>query len=246
MIRDTVLVCCIVICCVLFYRMYILNQKINNLEEKTSVLDNFSQSIFQFITQKEEARLKQEEEREQQQLLQSANMNQPQVVKEVVYSNNQPLTPIVEEETETEDNHYNVNNNSSGEKISETFESKEILSEMVDELKESVINSTNESLKNDLDQINELKQELSNKNNSEDGLYNLLSAVDTNSENQEVKILDVHIENKEELLGKKKEEELLKMSMTEIKALAKIKNIALVKANKLKKKETLIQEILEQ
>jgi hypothetical protein len=239
MIRDTLLVCCIVICCVLFYRMYVLNQKINNLEEKTSVLDNFSQSIFQFITQKEEARLKQEEEKAQQPQVQvqSESINQPQVVKEVVYSNNQPLTPIVEEETETEDNHYNVNNNDSGEKISETFESKEILSEMVDELKESVIKSTNESLQNDLEQINELKQELANKNTSEDGLYNLLSTVDVNSESQEVK---------DELNGKKKEEELNKMSVTEIKALAKIKNIALVKSNKPKKKELLIQEILEQ
>jgi hypothetical protein len=111
--------------------MYVLNQKINNLEEKTSVLDNFSQSIFQFITQKEEAKLKQEEEKAQ---LQAPNViqPQPQIVKEVVYSNNQPvtpLTPIVEEETETEDNHYNVNNNDSGEKMSENFESKEILSE---------------------------------------------------------------------------------------------------------------------
>lgn len=248
MIRDTLIVCCIVICCVLFYRMYVLNQKINNLEEKTSVLDNFSQSIFQFITQKEEARLKQEEKTKTQtqpQVLvqphvEIETINQPQLVKEVVYSNNQPitpLTPIVEEESETEDNHYNVNNNNSGEKMSETFESKEILSEMVDELKESVIKSTNESLQNDLEQINELKEELTNNNNNEEGLFNLLSSVDINSESQDVK---------EDLSGKKKEEELNKMSLSEIKALAKIKNIALVKSNKPKKKETLIQEIIEQ
>lgn len=246
MIRDTVLVCCIVICCVLFYRMYVLNQKINNLEEKTSVLDNFSQSIFQFITQKEEARLKQEQEQEK--------------VKEVVYSNNvpsntkvnTPLTPINEEETETEDHQYNVTNSSSGEKLSETYESKEILSEMVDQLKESVIQSSNENLENELQQIQELKQELKqellnnqDENESKDGLFNLLSSVEVTSNNQEIKVLDVHEENKEELSGKKKEEELNKMSMGEIKSLAKIKNIALVKSNKPKKKETLIQEILE-
>jgi hypothetical protein len=241
MIRDTVLICCIVICCVLFYRMYILNQKINNLEERTSVIDNFSQSIFQFITQKEEARLKQEQEQE--------NMAKNQAVNEVVYSNNQPLnsnslTPIVEEETETDDHQYNINNTNSGEKISETFESKEILSEMVDQLKESVIQINNENLENELDQIQELKQELKQELSTQDNLFNLLSSTDLTSNNQDVKVLDIHIENKQELSSKKKEEELLKMSLSEIKALAKIKNISVMKSNKPKKKELLIQEIL--
>ena len=241
MIRDTVLICCIVICCVLFYRMYILNQKINNLEERTSVIDNFSQSIFQFITQKEEARLKQEHEQE--------NMTKNQTVNEVVYSNNQPLnsnslTPIVEEETETDDHQYNINNTNSGEKISETFESKEILSEMVDQLKESVIQINNENLENELDQIQELKQELKQELSTQDNLFNLLSSTDLTSNNQDVKVLDIHIENKQELSSKKKEEELLKMSLSEIKALAKIKNISVMKSNKPKKKELLIQEIL--
>lgn len=241
MIRDTVLVCCIVICCVLFYRMYVLNQKINSLEEKTSVLDNFSQSIFQFITQKEEARLKEEQEQE--------NMPKNPVVNEVVYSNNQPLnptplTPIIEGETETEDNHYNVNNAISGEKISETYETKEILSEMVDQLKESVIQTNNENLENELQQIQELKEELKQELTNEDNLFNLLSSADVNSNNQEVKVLDVHVENKQELSSKKKEEELNKMSLNEIKALAKIKNISVMKSNKPKKKESLIQELL--
>ena len=134
MIRDTVLVCCIVICCVLFYRMYILNQKINNLEEKSSVLENFSQSIFQFITQREEARLKQEQEsnptQEPNPSLESNQNQESNQVKEVVYSN-QPsasLSSINETnaEAETEDNQYNVTDTKSGEQISETFESKEI------------------------------------------------------------------------------------------------------------------------
>jgi len=236
MIRDTVLVCCIVICCVLFYRMYVLNQKINNLEEKTSVLDNFSQSIFQFITQKEEARLKEEQEQE--------NIPKNQPVNEVVYSNNQPLTPIIEGETETEDNQYNLNNTNSGEKISETYESKEILSEMVDQLKESVIQTNNENLENELQQIQELKDELKDELSTQDNLFNLLSSTDVNSNNQEVKVLDVHVENKQELSNKKKEEELNKMSLNEIKALAKIKNISVMKSNKPKKKELLVQELL--
>jgi hypothetical protein len=228
--------------------MYVLNQKINNLEEKTSVLDNFSQSIFQFITQKEEARLKQEQEEEKIPKNQGEN--------EVVYSNQQPvnsnkLTPINEEDTETEDHHYDVNNTTLGEKISETFESKEILSEMVDQLKESVIQSSNENLENELQQIQELKQELKQELSSqkqeevtEDNLFNILSSAEINTNNQEVKVLDVHVENKQELSSKKKEEELNKMSLSEIKTLAKIKNISVMKSNKPKKKELLIQELL--
>jgi hypothetical protein len=216
--------------------MYVLNQKINNLEEKTSVLDNFSQSIFQFITQKEEARLKEEQEQE--------NIPKNQPVNEVVYSNNQPLTPIIEGETETEDNQYNLNNTNSGEKISETYESKEILSEMVDQLKESVIQTNNENLENELQQIQELKDELKDELSTQDNLFNLLSSTDVNSNNQEVKVLDVHVENKQELSNKKKEEELNKMSLNEIKALAKIKNISVMKSNKPKKKELLVQELL--
>ena len=235
MIRDTVLVCCIVICCVLFYRMYILNQKINNLEEKSSVLENFSQSIFQFITQREEARIKQEEKlndegKQTTQNIQSeSNQN---TVREVVYSNQvqvTPLEPIYEQKSksESEDNEYDVTDTKSGEQISETFETKEILSEMVSELKDSLIKTNNENLENDLQQIQELKEEL--KENKEE-LFEVLNNAD--------------IENKEDNSDKKKEEELNKMSLADIKALAKIKNIPLVKSNKPKKKETLIQELL--
>jgi len=237
MIRDTVLVCCIVICCVLFYRMYVLNQKINNLEEKTSVLDNFSQSIFQFVTQKEEARLKQEEEDKLKQEQDNGNT--------VVYSNNisasEPhiLSQKIEEveETETEDQKYNVNNTGSGEKISETFESKEILSEMVEELNKS-------SVQNDKEDTEQLLQQTFDQKQEQDGLFNLLSSVDVNNQT-ETKVLDVHVENKVEVSDKKKEEELNKMSLNEIKALAKIKNISVMKSNKPKKKELLIQELLE-
>ena len=236
MIRDTVLVCCIVICCVLFYRMYILNQKINNLEEKSSVLENFSQSIFQFITQREEARLKQEQESNP---TQEPNPNQESnQVKEVVYSN-QPsasLAPINEAEAETEDNQYNVTDTKSGEQISESFESKEILSEMVAELKDSLIKTTNENLENDLQQIQELKQELkqelSNQNDvKNEELFDVLNNADVDNKDDDDD-------------DKKKEEELNKMSLADIKSLAKIKNIPLVKSNKPKKKEALIQELL--
>jgi hypothetical protein len=215
--------------------MYILNQKINNLEEKSSVLENFSQSIFQFITQREEARIKQEEKlndegKQTTQNIQSeSNQN---TVREVVYSNQvqvTPLEPIYEQKSksESEDNEYDVTDTKSGEQISETFETKEILSEMVSELKDSLIKTNNENLENDLQQIQELKEEL--KENKEE-LFEVLNNAD--------------IENKEDNSDKKKEEELNKMSLADIKALAKIKNIPLVKSNKPKKKETLIQELL--
>jgi hypothetical protein len=115
---------------------------------------------------------------------------------------------------------------------------------MVDQLKESVIQINNENLENELDQIQELKQELKQELSTQDNLFNLLSSTDLTSNNQDVKVLDIHIENKQELSSKKKEEELLKMSLSEIKALAKIKNISVMKSNKPKKKELLIQEIL--
>jgi hypothetical protein len=217
--------------------MYILNQKINNLEEKSSVLENFSQSIFQFITQREEARLKQEETKQEpnQNIQSESNQN---TVREVVYSNQSPsLAPINENKSESEDNEYNVTDTKSGEQISETFESKEILSEMVSELKDSLIKTTNENLENDLQQIQELKQELKEELKQEEKekeekeeLFEVLNNAD--------------IENREENIDKKKEEELNKMSLADIKALAKIKNIPLVKSNKPKKKETLIQELL--
>jgi len=215
--------------------MYVLNQKINNLEEKTSVLDNFSQSIFQFVTQKEEARLKQEEEDKLKQEQDNGNT--------VVYSNNISASEskIEEvEETETEDQQYNVNNTGSGEKISETFESKEILSEMVEELNKSSVQNDKEDQKEDTEQL--LQQSFDQKQ-EQDGLFNLLSSVDVNNKT-ETKVLDVHVESKVEVSDKKKEEELNKMSLNEIKALAKIKNISVMKSNKPKKKELLIQELL--
>jgi len=252
MIRDTVLVCCIVICCVLFYRMYVLNQKINNLEEKTSVLDNFSQSIFNFITQREEQ--KQKEELEQAVKQPEVNVKQ----EEVVYSNQPEISQnklsVVQEESESDDNEYNRSNNGLGEKMSETFESKEILSEMVSELKESLIQSNMENLQKDLKQVQdlkqELKQELTSENNNEEQLFNLLSSVELESkdENKEsnVKILDTIEEKVDEESLKKKEEDLNKMNLAEIKALAKVKNISVMKSNKPKKKEQLIHEILRQ
>jgi hypothetical protein len=225
--------------------MYVLNQKINNLEEKISVLDNFSQSIFNFVTSKEETKKIEEPKK-------------PEETNEVTYSNSntQPLTqplsqPVVtlapvQEESETEDNQYTVSNQNitSAEKMSETYDTKEILSDMVSELKNSLIETKEKELQENLDQVNELKEELSknplteteNTTETNDKLFDLLT-------NTDVKPLD-----NDEVLSesKKKENDIQKMNLSEIKALAKEKNISVTtKSNKPKKKEVLIQEILQ-
>lgn len=230
MIRDTLLICCVVICLVLFYRMYVLNQKINNLEEKVSVIDNFTQSIFNFVTSKVE---KEDE-------------------KEVTYSNNDvlpknnKLSPIVENnsnnedtESESEPNIYNTDNISKDETKSETVESKELLSEMVSELKESLIKTNTDNLNNDLNQVQELKEEL--KENSSNELFNLLNNVSTDN----IVSMDTSIENVQtDKSSKKKEEDLNKMNLTDLKSLAKKKNISIMTSNKPKKKETIIKDLL--
>jgi len=203
--------------------MYVLNQKINNLEEKVSVIDNFSQSIFNFVTAKAEK----------------------EDVKEVTYSNNVVLPQEEEEEedeeTESEPNVYSTANVPKDETKSETGESKELLSEMVSELKESLIKTNTENLNNDLDQIKELKQELKQDTSSSNELFNLLNNV--SSEN--IVSMDTSVENVQtDTSSKKKEEDLNKMNLTELKSLAKKKNISVLSANKPKKKETLVKDLL--
>ena len=236
MIRDTLLICSIVICFVLFYRMYVLNQKINNLEEKVSVMDNFTQSIFNFITSKDEQTIKSGNE-----------------TKEIIYSNTNDvsdenkkeakLDTVHEEDTESELNVYNTNTEA-GEKISETFESKEILSEMVAELKDSLIKTDMNNLSEGLKQIDELKQELKQEliNNSESKSDVNLTNVELSNllSNVNVKVMDTPVV----VNNKKKQEDLTKMSLNDLKTLAKKKNISSTHNNKPKKKETLIQDIL--
>ena len=242
MIRDTLLICSIVVCLVLFYRMYVLNQKMNNLEEKVSIIDNFSQSIFNFINAKEEG-IKKEE------------------VKEVTYSNNisasnlnvNKLSVIQEIETETETEYQpEVNNLEKDEKSDNTkdtnnTDSKEILSEMVAELKDSLIKTSKENLENDLNQVQELKEELKeteSENKSSSELFNLLNNVTTINSTTEIKVMDSAIKNDQKDNSLKKKEELNNMNLTELKALAKKKNIPVMTGNKNKKKEVLIQDLL--
>ena len=230
MIKDTLLVSALVISFVLLYRIYIQSQKINNLEEKVSVIDNFTQSIFNFVTSK----IEKEDE------------------KEVTYSNNgvlpkpSKLSPIIEKnsneedtESESEPNIYNTDNISKDETKSETVESKELLSEMVSELKQSLIKTNTENLNNDLNQVQELKEEL--RENSSNELFNLLNNVSTDN----IVSMDTSIENVQtDKSLKKKEEDLNKMNLAELKSLAKKKNISMMTSNKPKKKESLIKDLL--
>jgi hypothetical protein len=216
--------------------MYVLNQKINTLEEKVSVVDNFSQSIFNFVTSKADNKEEVKEE-----------------VKEVTYSNNtgssqnNKLSSIVENntndddtESESEPNVYNINNVAKDDTKSETVESKELLSEMVSELKESLIKTNTENLNNDLNQIQELKQELKQESSSNE-LFTLLNNVST----ENIVSMDTSVENVQtDKSSKKKEEDLNKMNLTDLKSLAKKKNIQILINNKPKKKETLIQDLL--
>jgi hypothetical protein len=221
--------------------MYVLNQKMNNLEEKVSIIDNFSQSIFNFINAKEEEKVVKKDE-----------------VKEVTYSNNVPtaskLTVIQEIETETEsetETEYQpeVNNLEKDEK-SDNTDSKEILSEMVAELKDSLIKTSKENLENDLNQVQELKEELNqvketeSENKSSSELFNLLNNVTTINSTTEIKMMDSTIENDQKNNSLKKKEELNNMNLMELKALAKKKNIPVMLGNKNKKKEVLIQDLL--
>ena len=119
---------------------------------------------------------------------------------------------------------------------SETGESKELLSEMVAELKESLIKTSTENLNNELSQVQELKQELKDS----DELFTIL-----NESLPEVKIMDNQpiVENTK-VSSKKKEEDLMKLNLTELKSLAKKKNIPVMISNKAKTKSILIQDLL--
>jgi hypothetical protein len=225
--------------------MYVLNQKMNNLEEKVSIIDNFSQSIFNFINAKEEG-IKKEE------------------VKEVTYSNNvsasnlnlNKLSVIQEIETETETEYQpeekdEKSDNTNDTKDTDNTGSKEILSEMVAELKDSLIKTSKENLENDLNQVQELKQELKeelketeSENKSSSELFNLLNNVTTINSTTEIKVMDSAIKNDQKDNSLKKKEELNNMNLTELKALAKKKNIPVMTGNKNKKKEVLIQDLL--
>jgi hypothetical protein len=166
----------------------------------------------------------------------------------ITYSNNQSLSntephlKVVEEtdsESEEESQTYNVIQpiNQFEDKLTENFESKEVISEMVSQLKETLIQNNIETLQNELQDVAELKNELTS---NKDELFDLLNNTTT-----ELKEFDTTETNKVMTDSKKKEEELMKMKVQDLKDLAKKKNIKILdQSNKPKKKETLVKEIL--
>ena len=238
MIKDTLLICSVVISSVLLYRIYILSQKVNNLEEKVNVLDTFTQSIFNYISTKEEEEIEKNKMDKEEINNKKAEVIQPEkepVETEITYSN----------ENETEQENYDMNQpiNQFDDKLTEIFESKEILSEMVSQLKETLIQDKNESLEKDLEDVSELKEELINDTNTEeikpDELFNFLNKKIEISEDKKIEI------SEDEKKKTKKEEELMNMKMSDLKELAKKKNIRILdQSKKPKKKEVLVMEIL--
>ena len=259
MIRDTLLICSIVLCCVLFYRIYVMSQQVNNLEEKISVLDTFSQSIYNYVSTKEEKEredvitysnqdIKEQEKLIKQKITQSiegllnvTNNNVSENINTTALNTNQE-----DSETENESNQYNVNQpvNQFEDKLTENFESKEILSEMVSQLKETLIENNNIEESKDVVEpdVNDESQIETQPNE----LYNLLNKT-FNTENNTLKEFEqpTNNVNTKTVDNKKKEEELMKMKLQDLKNLAKKKNIKVMDtSNKPKKKETLVMELL--
>ena len=243
MIKDTLLVSALVISFVLLYRIYIQSQKINNLEEKFNILDNFTQTMFKYIVTNES------KEKEKENIITySNNDSKSNDIDEE--SNKDTLNEINtnhESEKESEYHEYNalqenVTQENLIQEISENYENKEIMSEMVSQLKETLLQNNKELIEKEISDVEELKQELKEelkqdlkKSESSDAnsdeLFNILNNT------------DVPIKSEVSEL-KKKEEELMRMKMGDIKALAKLKNIPLLQHNKPKKKEVLIQNLL--
>lgn len=260
MIRDTLLICSVVLCCVLFYRIYVMSQQVNNLEEKISVLDTFSQSIYNYVSTKEEKEredvitysnqdIKDQEKLVREKLSQSIDglLN----VKNNNGSDNMNTMPLntkqEDSETENESNEYNVNQpvNQFEDKLTENFESKEILSEMVSQLKETLIE--NDTVEKESKEVTEpvANDELHTETQPNE-LYNLLNN-SFNNENNTLKEFEQSTNkvNTKTVDNKKKEEELMRMKLQDLKNLAKKKNIKVVDtSNKPKKKETLVMELL--
>ena len=219
MIKDVLLVSALILSIVLIYRMYVVNQKINNLEEKFVVLDNFSQTLFNYISNKDESPL----------------------TNEITYSNNEnkkvsaPSVNAVENE---ENNNAEDDNESSSEsesddiKETDNFDTKEILSDMVSQLKES-----NLVAKEEVEKIEETVEETAEETAEETKPTEFLT--------ENSVITQLINESNPVLNSKKKQEDLMKLNMNQLKDLAKSKNIPLFQGRNIKKKNILVQDIMD-
>ncbi len=136
MIKDTLLICSLILCFVLLYRIYVVSQKINTLEEKFTILDNFSQTLFTYIAARDD---KQEDEDKKEDM--------------ITYSNESNKN----EESEDDENKevYRPTKNKNNERLTDNFESKEIMSEMVSQLKESLLTMANSGRQDNNENNNE-------------------------------------------------------------------------------------------
>jgi 2,3-bisphosphoglycerate-independent phosphoglycerate mutase len=212
MIKDVLLVSALVLSIVLIYRMYIVNQKINNLEEKFIVLDNFSQTLFNFISNKEESHL----------------------TNEITYSNN---------DSKKEDTPEN-NVESDDIKETENFDTKEILSDMVSQLKESNL-SVKEEDNHEVEKIEEEDNHEVEKIEEEDNHeVEEKETRPTEFLSENLVVTQLINESSPVINTKKKQEDLMKLNMTQLKDLAKSKNIPLFQGKNIKKKNILVQDIM--
>jgi hypothetical protein len=229
MIKDTLLVCSLVLAFVLLYRIYVVSQKINNLEEKFIILDNFSQTLFNYISTSNDTQ-KQVEQKQPEQA--KANV--------ITYSNannNSDSESDEESDTESEKVEHLENVTKNHVESTENFDTKEILSDMVSQLKESIIQKNQETLSNELKEVDELKESLK-ENDTDSVSKNNLDVFNSPSDVSPIEtILVTHV-------TKKKEADLQNMTVPELKELAKKQNVTVTNGKKQKTKTELIKDLL--
>ena len=227
MIKDTLLVCCLILVFVLIYRIYVVGQKINNLEEKFIILDNFSQTLFNYISTSNDSNQQKQAEQAKANIITYSNAQNN-------VSNSESDDESDSESSEPEEKVENKNTVES----TENFETKEILSDMVSQLKESIIQNNKETLSNELKEVDELKESLK-ENDSDSVSKNNLDVFNSPSD---VRPIETDVETTH--VTKKKEADLQNMTVPELKELAKKQNVTVTNGKKQKTKTELIKDLL--
>lgn len=230
MIKDTLLVCCLILVFVLIYRIYVVGQKINNLEEKFIILDNFSQTLFNYISTSNDSNQQKQAEQAKANIITYSNAQNN-------VSNSESDDESDTESSEPEEKTENKNTVES----TENFETKEILSDMVSQLKESIIQNNKEALSNELKEVDELKESLK-ENDTDSVSKNNLNVFNSPSD---VRPIETDVETTlVTQVTKKKEADLQNMTVAELKELAKKQNVTVTNSKKQKTKTELIKDLL--
>ena len=109
---------------------------------------------------------------------------------------------------------------------------------MVSQLKESIIQNNKETLSNELKEVDELKESLKENDTESVSKHNL----DVFNSPDDVRPIETYVETTH--VTKKKEEELQKMTVPELKKLAQKQNITVSNGKKQKTKTELIKDLL--